>query len=154
MPNTAAAVSTLTVNQIRFATDWLGLEVLVLPDEITRRMAREIRAGWREQRGGYAYGESCEFPTGTWMYDTVTTLMVAYAASDIPAHYDIRERARAGGHRAEAAYRSHLVPGIGGASDWDDTNGMWCDLNGNADLHPQGHAWTSCWNPHAFMFKG
>jgi len=139
MPGTTAAAPPLTPADIHLAVDWFGRDVIVVPDEIARRMEREREDGWHEFIG-HAAGESRLFPAGTWMYEAITTLMDAYAASPIPDGLNDPDTNRAAGDRNVAGKRWHLWPSIVGESDWDDTTQAWRDYPNNTDLHVFGSA--------------
>lgn len=141
MHNTAPTPPTLTAEQIRFAVDWAHRDVILVPDEIARRMNREIKDGWHEYPG-WAYGVSRSLPAATWMYEVTTTLMAAFSASPVPDGLPDPDRKRAADLRFVAEKRWHLWPSVVGASDWDSETRSWRDYAAHHDLHVFGSAAT------------
>ncbi|SDT74221.1 hypothetical protein [Actinoplanes derwentensis] len=131
-------VPTLTPDRILITTKADGREVVIVPDEIARRMEHERKDAWREFPGR-AGGESRPFPTGTWMYDTFSTLITAYGDSPIPEGLNLRNWSWAMADRwwAVAHYPELRVPVVG-EGDWNPDTRTWRDFNANVDLHPIG----------------
>jgi hypothetical protein len=140
MTNTIPTMPALTAAQITVTADRFQREVLVIPDEIARHMEAERKDGWHEA-AGWAWGDSRYFPAGSWMYQTIITLMDAYAASAIPAHITgERDLAWAKVHRGTAARHYELRPMIVGTSDWNPDTRGWHDYRAHEDLHVFGCA--------------
>lgn len=136
---TGPGANKLTPEQVTVSYDWLGREVLLVPDPVARRMECERKDGWQEA-AGFGWGQSRPFPAGTWMYQVITVLLDVFAASPIPDAFDGRDREYAELERVFAGRHRDLRPCVVGVSDFDPDTRHWRNYPANADLHPFGSA--------------
>lgn len=127
-PLTAADIDIVVLHGAR--------EVLLVPDDVARRMEAERRDGWTER--GIDGGESRWFERGTWMYTTISTLMRVYGDSTVSDDVDPADAYLTIRDRQLARTRCELWPSIVGRSDWDTERTGWRDYDSNTDLHVFG----------------
>jgi hypothetical protein len=153
MHPTGPAMNDLTPQQITFAVDWLGREVILVPDPIAKRMELERRNGWQECRG-FAWGQSRPFPPDTWMHQVITTLVAAYAAAPIPDTHAGRDRQDAEADRHWADRWGELRATVVGEGDFDPDTRHWRNFPASADLHVFGWASKDPNVNHAYRLAG